>query len=63
MEIDLEEVIAIVRPDLLQMYVERDFLGLMKALTENKYLQDLGELEKRIRFVFLCHPHYLALKL
>ncbi|KAK3917021.1 Lysine-specific demethylase 4E [Frankliniella fusca] len=41
-QIDLKEVIALVRPDLLKLYLDRDLRGLITALKDHKYLQKIG---------------------
>ena len=39
---DLSNILAMARPDLLRMYVNCDMLGLMTALSKNKYIMRLG---------------------
>ena len=39
---DLKEAIAVARPHLLKMYLQRDLLGLMNVLSQNDYLKTLG---------------------
>lgn len=49
LKMDLTEIIAVCREDLLKMYLERDFLGLLKMVSHNPFIKRL-----RILPSFVC---------